>query len=116
MCIRDSLDIGQSVIVKDQAVIAVEAIEGTDACIVRSGELCKSGGMTLVKVAKPNQDMRFDVPTIGEGTVQTLHKAGGKVIAIEAGKTILLYHETTIATANKLGIVIVATGADELVH
>ena len=110
------LDIGQSVIVKDQAVIAVEAIEGTDACIVRSGELCKSGGMTLVKVAKPNQDMRFDVPTIGEGTVQTLHKAGGKVIAIEAGKTILLDQETTIATANKMGIVIVATGADELVH
>ena len=72
--------------------------------------------MTLVKVAKPNQDMRFDVPTIGEGTVQTLHKAGGKVIAIEAGKTILLDQETTIATANKLGIVIVATGADELVH
>ena len=62
------LDIGQSVIVKDRAILAVEAMEGTDACIARSGELCKSGGMTLVKVAKPDQDMRFDVPTIGEGT------------------------------------------------
>ena len=102
------LDIGQSVVVKDQAVIAVEAIEGTDACIARSGDLCKSGGMTLVKVAKPNQDMRFDVPTIGEGTVKTLHQAGGKVIAIEAKKTILLDQEATIATADKLGISIVA--------
>ena len=84
------LDIGQSVIVKDRAILAVEAMEGTDACIERSGQLCKSGGMTLVKVAKPDQDMRFDVPTIGEGTVETLHKAGGKVIAIEADKTIVL--------------------------
>ncbi len=108
------LDIGQSVIVKDQAVIAVEAIEGTDACIARSGTLCKSGGMTLVKVAKPDQDMRFDVPTIGEGTVRTLHAAGGKVIAIEANKTIVLDQETTIATANKLGIVITAISANDV--
>ena len=108
------LDIGQSVIVKDRAVLAVEAIEGTDACIQRSGDLCKSGGMTLVKVAKPNQDMRFDVPTIGEGTVETLHKSGGKVIAIEAGKTIVLDQEATIATANRLGIAIVAIDASEI--
>ena len=108
------LDIGQSVIVKDRAILAVEAMEGTDACIERSGQLCKSGGMTLVKVAKPDQDMRFDVPTIGEGTVETLHKAGGKVIAIEADKTIVLDQEATIAKANKLGIVIVATAASEI--
>ena len=102
------LDIGQSIIIKDQAVIAVEAIEGTDACITRAGTLCRSGGFTLVKVAKPKQDMRFDVPTIGEGTVQTLHAAGGKAIAIEANKTIVLDQEKTIATANQLGISIVA--------
>jgi len=70
--------------------------------------------MTLVKVAKPDQDMRFDVPTIGEGTVETLYKAGGKVIAIEADKTIVLDQEATIAKANKLGIVIVATAASEI--
>ena len=62
------LDIGQSVAVKGRAVIAVEAIEGTDACIRRAGELCPQGGFTVVKVAKPQQDMRFDVPTIGVGT------------------------------------------------
>jgi len=106
------LDIGQSVIVKDQAVLAVEAIEGTDACIARAGQLCKAGGFTLVKVAKPEQDMRFDVPTIGIGTVETLHAAGGKVIAVDAHKTILLDPEQTIARANQLGITIVATGPD----
>ncbi len=103
------LDIGQSVIVKDQAVIAVEAIEGTDACIKRAGQLCKAGGFTLVKVAKPEQDMRFDVPTIGIGTVETLHAAGGKVIAVDAKKTILLDPEQTVARANALGVSIVAT-------
>lgn len=108
------LDIGQSVLVKDQAVIAVEAIEGTDQTIIRAGTVCKSGGFTLVKVAKPQQDMRFDVPTIGEGTVRTLHKAGGKVIAIEAGKTILLDEAQTIAAANELGITIVAVAADAM--
>lgn len=103
------LDIGQSVIVKDQAVIAVEAIEGTDACIKRAGQLCRAGGFTLVKVAKPQQDMRFDVPTIGVGTVETLHAAGGKTIAIDAAKTIVLDQAETVARANQLGIAIVAT-------
>jgi len=66
-----------------------------------------------VKVAKPEQDMRFDVPTIGIGTVETLHAAGGKVIAVDAHKTILLDPEETIARANQLGIAIVATGSEE---
>ena len=66
------LDIGQSVAVKDQAVLAVEAVEGTDECIRRAGTLCRAGGFTVVKVAKPQQDMRFDVPTIGLGTLETL--------------------------------------------
>jgi len=68
------LDVGQTVVVKEQAVMAVEAIEGTDACIQRAGKLCQ-GGFTVVKVAKPNQDMRFDVPTIGVSTIQSIHDA-----------------------------------------
>ena len=66
------LDIGQSVAVRDQAVMAVEAVEGTDECIRRAGELCRAGGFTVVKVAKPQQDMRFDVPTVGLQTLETL--------------------------------------------
>jgi DUF1009 family protein len=84
------LDIGQSVCVKDRAVLAVEAIEGTDACILRAGELCKKGGFTVVKVAKPQQDMRFDVPTVGVRTLRTMVAAGARVLAVEAGRTILL--------------------------
>lgn len=102
------LDIGQAVTVKDATVIAVEAIEGTDACIRRSGELCRRGGWTLVKVSKPNQDMRFDVPTIGTQTVQNVADAGGVAIVIEADRTILLEPEATIELANRLGIVMVA--------
>src|SRR5262249_5998227 len=83
------LDIGQSVAVKGCAAIAVEAIEGTDACIRRAGELCEQGGFTVVKVAKPQQDMRFDVPTIGLGTIESMIAAGAKVLAIEARKTIV---------------------------
>ena len=82
------LDIGQSVAVKDQAVLAAEAIEGTDQCIRRAGSLCKAGGFTVIKVAKPQQDMRFDVPTIGRGTLQTMLEAGGRVLAVEAHRTI----------------------------
>lgn len=102
------LDIGQSVVVKNQAALAIEAIEGTDACIARAGTLCKSGGFTVVKTAKPQQDMRFDVPTVGVGTIESIRDAGGKVLAIEAGRTIMIDQEETIALANKLGICIVA--------
>jgi hypothetical protein len=102
------LDIGQSVAVKGRAVLAVEAIEGTDACIRRAGELCAQGGFTVVKVAKPQQDMRFDVPTIGVGTIETLAAAGGTLLAIEAGKTIVLDEEETIALADTLGLAVVA--------
>jgi DUF1009 family protein len=102
------LDIGQSVVVKNQAVVAVEAIEGTDACIRRVSGLCGDGGFTVVKMAKPDQDMRFDVPTVGVGTIESIHAAGGSVLAIEADKTILLDQQSTIEAANRLGIVIVA--------
>ena len=105
------LDIGQSVVVKDKAVIAVEAIEGTDKAILRAGELCRMGGFTVVKVAKPQQDMRFDVPTIGSTTIESIHKAGGRVLAIEAGKTILLDEAATLSLADRLGITVVARAA-----
>ncbi len=102
------LDVGQTVVVKNQAVMAVEAIEGTDECIKRAGQLCQSGAFTVVKVAKPKQDMRFDVPTIGVGTIRTIHEAGGRVLAIEADKTIVLDQTETVKEAEKLGVSIVA--------
>jgi UDP-2,3-diacylglucosamine hydrolase len=102
------LDVGQSVAVKEKAALAVEAIEGTDRCIERAGQLCRAGGWSLVKVAKPQQDMRFDVPTIGVTTIENLHKAGAKVLAIEADKTILLDESDVIARADRYGLSIVA--------
>jgi DUF1009 family protein len=102
------LDVGQSVAVKELATLAVEAIEGTDRCIERAGHFCRSGGWSLVKVAKPQQDMRFDVPTIGVTTIENLHRAGAKVLAIEAGKTILLDEPDVIALADRYGLSIVA--------
>ncbi len=102
------LDIGQTVAVKGQAVLALEAVEGTDPCIRRAGALCPAGGFTVVKVAKPQQDMRFDVPTIGIGTLQTLKQAGGTVLAIEADKTIVLEYSEVARYAVENGISIVA--------
>lgn len=102
------LDVGQSVLVQDRLVVAVEAVEGTDRAILRAGELCRGRGFVLVKVAKPQQDMRFDVPTVGTATVETMRRAGGKVIALEAGKTILLDQEATVALADRYGIALVA--------
>lgn len=102
------VDVGQSVAVKGRAVLAVEAVEGTDQCIQRAGTLCTSGGFTVVKVAKPQQDMRFDVPTIGLGTVQTLHAAGGHVLAVEAGKTIIIDEPEVIDFANRHHLSVVA--------
>lgn len=102
------LDVGQSVAVREQAVLAVEAIEGTDLAITRAGELCRRASFVVVKVAKPQQDMRFDVPTVGRSTIETMHNAGGRVLAIEAGKTIILEEDETIALADRLGICVIA--------
>jgi len=102
------LDVGQSVAIKGQAVLAVEAVEGTDECIRRAGSLCPAGAFTVVKVAKPSQDMRFDVPTIGLGTLQTLAKSGGNLLAIEAHKTILLDELDVLNFAQRHQIAIVA--------
>jgi UDP-2,3-diacylglucosamine hydrolase len=106
------LDVGQSVAVKEMAVLAVEAIEGTDRAILRAGEWCRGGGFVVVKVAKPQQDMRFDVPTIGRTTIESMARAGGRVLAIEAGKTILVDPEETVALADRHGISIVAMNGD----
>jgi DUF1009 family protein len=102
------LDIGQSVVVKDRACLAVEAIEGTDECIARAGQLCPGGGFTIVKVAKPQQDMRFDVPTIGVKTLETMVAAGAKMLVVEAGKTILVDEPQFIDFANRNKLIVVS--------
>jgi DUF1009 family protein len=89
------LEIGQTVVVKDGAVLAVEAFEGTDRCLARGGELAgKQGGAVAVKVAKADHDMRFDIPCIGAGTLETCAKSGVAVLAFEAGRALLLEQET----------------------
>ncbi|MFH5802570.1 LpxI family protein [Alienimonas sp. DA493] len=108
------LDVGQSICVADKAVMAVEAIEGTDKCIERAGELCRRGGFTVVKVAKPQQDRRFDVPTVGETTLRTMHAAGARVLAIESGKTIMIDRGPMMDLADRLGIAVVSLNAEEL--
>jgi DUF1009 family protein len=108
------LDIGQSVAVKERAALAIEAIEGTDRCIERAGGLCKAGGWTLVKVAKPLQDMRFDVPTIGVTTIENLRKAGARVLAIEAGRTIVVDQPDVVRLADRYGLTIVAVDPAEI--
>ena len=106
------LDIGQTVIVKNRAIMAVEAIEGTDACIRRGGQLGR-GGVTVAKSAKPKQDMRFDVPGVGPETVNSMIEAGAVALVIEAEKTLVVDRETMVNKANQHGITIVAMAGDE---
>jgi DUF1009 family protein len=111
-------DIGQTVVVAAQACVAVEAMEGTDATIERAGRLMDSlvgdastleRRLTVVKVAKPNQDMRFDVPVIGLATIETMIRAGASCLSVEAGRTLLFDRETVLERANQAGITLVAT-------
>src|SRR5271157_3776107 len=115
-------DIGQTVVVASQACVAIEAMEGTDAAIERAGALMHSleeesgepastleRRLTVVKVAKPKQDMRFDVPVIGMRTVETMIKAGASCLSVEAGRTLLFDRDTLLARAAEAGIAIVAT-------
>lgn len=102
------MDIGQTVVVKDMAVMAVEAIEGTDETITRGGELSKKDAV-VIKVSKPRQDMRFDVPVAGIDTLRTMKKARAKVLALEAGKCIIINMKKFISKANEYGIVVVGT-------
>lgn len=101
-----SLDVGQTVVVKKKAVLAVEAIEGTDQAIRRGGELGQ-GKVTVVKTAKPNQDMRFDVPAVGLGTLRSLILAQAQAFAFEAGKTLFIDQDEFVKGADKKGIVLV---------
>jgi len=110
-------DIGQTVVVAAQACVAVEAMEGTDATIERAGRLMGTlegdastlhRALTVVKVAKPNQDMRFDVPVIGIPTIETMIRAGASCLSVEAGRTLLFDREALIARAQQNGIAIVA--------
>ena len=101
------LDIGQTVVVKHKAAMAIEAIEGTDACIKRGGELGR-GESVVVKTAKPDQDVRFDVPAVGRKTLQSMIDSGCTVLAVEAERTIFVEQEAVLDMANKKGIVICA--------
>jgi DUF1009 family protein len=102
-----ALDIGQTVVVKNRAVLAVEAIEGTDACIRRGGQLGR-GGAVVAKVAKPGQDLRFDVPAVGTATIQAMIESGAGVLVIEAGRTLLVDRDKVVALADANDIAIVA--------
>ncbi|MHC4645019.1 MAG: LpxI family protein [Planctomycetota bacterium] len=107
------LDIGQAIAVKEREVIAVEAIEGTARMIERAGRLCTSGGWTLIKASKPNQDQRFDMPCVGPDTIRSLAENGGKCLVVEAERTIIIDKPETIRLADKLGIAVLGIGAAE---
>ena len=104
-----ALDIGQTIAVKHQAVVAVEAMEGTDEVIGRAGYIA-GPGVRVVKVAKPTQDMRFDVPVIGLATVQAMRIAGASALSVDAGKTLILDGDAVCASANEAHITIVGRG------
>ncbi|MEJ2134283.1 MAG: UDP-2,3-diacylglucosamine diphosphatase LpxI [Desulfofustis sp.] len=105
------LDIGQCVVVRDCSVVAVEAIEGTDAAIMRGGALAKEEAV-VVKLRKPNQDFRFDLPATGTTTIETIRQVKGAVLAVEAGQSLLFDRAQMIEAANRSGIVVV--GIEEL--
>lgn len=99
--------IGQAIAVREKTVIAVEAVEGTEKMIVRAGQFCKKGGWMLLKAAKPDHDLRFDVPCVGPDTIKSLNANGGKCLIVEAGRTIIIDKPETIALANRLGIAVI---------
>ncbi|HEV8379741.1 MAG TPA: UDP-2,3-diacylglucosamine diphosphatase LpxI [Tepidisphaeraceae bacterium] len=101
------MDIGQSIAIFDQDIIAVEALEGTNAMIERAGKLCKVGGWTLIKVANKNSDMRLDVPTVGMQTIEKMHEAGAACLVLEPGKTIILERGKVMELADRYKIAIV---------
>ncbi len=100
------LDVGQTIVVKDQAVVAVEAMEGTDEVIRRGGQLA-GPGIRVIKVAKPNQDMRFDVPVVGEATIEAMRAVAASALSIDAGRTLLLDGARVVASANEAGISVI---------
>jgi DUF1009 family protein len=105
------LDIGQCVVVRDCSVMAVEAIEGTDAAILRGGSLAKEHAV-VIKLRKPNQDFRFDLPATGAKTIETMRQVKASVLAVEAGQSLLFDRSQMVAAADRAGIVVV--GVEEL--
>jgi DUF1009 family protein len=105
------LDLGQTIVVRDRACVAIEAMEGTDAVIRRAGELAR-GRLTVVKIAKPNQDMRFDVPVVGLSTIQTMIDADATCLCLTAEKTLMFEREEMIQLANKNKITITAVATE----
>ncbi|HEU4684684.1 MAG TPA: UDP-2,3-diacylglucosamine diphosphatase LpxI [Nitrospira sp.] len=104
------LDIGQCVVIKDRVVVAVEAVEGTDEAIKRGGHLAKEGAV-VVKRCKPQQDLRFDLPAIGPRTIQVMASVKASVLAVEAGRTVVLDREATVAAAKHAGIAVLGLAA-----
>ena len=103
-----AMDIGQTIVVRDRAVVAVEAMEGTDAAIQRAGALGNRRNLTIIKVSKPRQDMRFDIPVVGLETIRNMIECGATALCIDAGLTLLFDREEVVATADRHGIAIVA--------
>ncbi len=110
--LTSGIDIGQTVVIKTGTILAVEAFEGTDETILRAGKLGK-GGAVVVKVAKKDHDMRFDIPIVGMRTMKVLRKSKTAVLAVEAKRTILLEREKLIAEANRLGISLIAMPTED---
>jgi len=106
------MDLGQTVVVKNRAAVALEAMEGTDETIRRAGRLA-GPGTTVVKVAKPRQDMRFDVPVVGAGTIEAMREAGAAVLALDAGKTLLLDKADFLSKADEAGLAVVGMEPEE---
>jgi DUF1009 family protein len=103
-----ALDIGQTIVVRERAVLAVEAMEGTDAVIRRAGELGNKSNLTVIKVSKPKQDMRFDIPVIGIATIKNMIACGATALIIDARRTLMFDKDEVVAMANKNGIAIVS--------
>jgi hypothetical protein len=109
------LDIGQTVVIKGKAVMAIEAIEGTDEAILRGGKWAGDGAV-VVKVSKPQQDMRMDVPAVGPDTLKSMEKVNAKVLALEAHRSMIVDRETVIRVAESAGIVIVGISSETMHH
>ena len=107
------LDLGQTVVIRDRACVAIEAMEGTDETIERAARIASGQRLTVVKVSKPKQDMRFDVPVIGLPTIEVMRRSSATALAIDAGRTLLFDREKMIETANQAGIAIQAFEADQ---
>jgi DUF1009 family protein len=103
-----AMDIGQTIVVRDQAVVAVEAMEGTDAVLRRAGDLGGKKDLTIIKVSKPKQDMRFDIPVVGKATLETMASCGATALVVDAGRTLIFDKEEIIQLARKHDIAIVA--------